>query len=564
MNKKKVESEEVEAGDPESMEKSVLLLKNGQLNDIAALHEGFNLKRMPQNYLNKRSCIEKLIFHATMSDALKSPFSGFTIANRFLRSMDSMNVISGIRSLKALAKIALPSNRRTSVMVHRIGNTWLLDEFDTDSFLLAGEQSRDWRWLRKFLIKKNIFLCAESFSRNTLILRDLYIKFLYHTVNQSPHMGLQISSDQPFDVQTLHRSLPAPSPNDSGSELDPELTERVDGSSQLTSSLGDALPKSAGYQSQMKESLKRSWTANPDEFLHTAKWQLQDLSFLVGSDLAIFGTPKHPCISLKLSPMHESINVLTGIDIWLENILNEVPEVAMCYHHEGIVMQEYELYKTCDIPAIAGFETKQIYRIVQNIIMFLKRNATQEGHTYWLVKEPECGLVKLYDLTTLCENDRFISELDQNCDDSEGINPFILPVATLCYRLAELRWNEHQLEGEAKPVRAPGTNQQTEHQADNLTDALRLARNCLNVISLAERGVAHSPSDVSSSETKQKIPSALDNLKARAILLLCRLYLATPYSLLSSCIQVLQTDIKPCFGVSQCQRSSFSITWPNK
>lgn len=240
-------------------------------------------------------------------------------------------------------------------------------------------------------------------------------------MNQSPHVDLQISSDQPFDVKTLNKSLPAPSPNDSSSELDLEPTEQNDGCSQLTSSSGDdALPKSLGFHSPVKENLKRSWAANPDEFLHTAKWQLQDLSFLVGSDLAIFGTPKHPCISLKLSPMHESINVLTGIDIWLENILNEVPEVAMCYHHEGIVMQEYELYKTCDIPAIAGFETKQICRIVQNIIMFLKRNATQEGHTYWLVKEPECGLVKLYDLTTLCENDRIVSEFDRNSEESEG------------------------------------------------------------------------------------------------------------------------------------------------
>ncbi|VDP92509.1 unnamed protein product [Echinostoma caproni] len=397
--------EEVEAGDAESMEKSILQLKSGQLNDIAALHEGFDLQRMPQNYLNKRSCIEKLIFHATMSDALKSPFSG---------------------------------------------------------------------------------------------------------VNQSPHVGLKLSSDQPFDVKTLHKSLPAPSPNDSGSEWDSEPTDGKNSRSQLTSS-EDPLSKSIGYHSPLKGNSARSWTANPDEFLHTAKWQLQDLSFLVGSDLAIFGTPKHPCISLKLSPMHESINVLTGIDIWLENILNEVPEVAMCYHHEGIVMQEYELYKTCDVPAIAGFETKQIYRIVQNIIMFLKRNATQEGHTYWLVKEPECGLVKLYDLTTLCENDRFYGKQDRNTKESEEVS------------------------------------HQSEYQRDSLTDALRLVRNCLNVISLAERGVA--TSDIGGAESTS-LPPALDNLKTRAIWLLCRLYLATPYNLLSSCIQLLQTDIKPGFGVS--------------
>lgn len=136
-----------------------------------------------------------------------------------------------------------------------------------------------------------------------------------------------------------------------------------------------------------------------------AKWHLQDLSFLVGSDLAIFGTTTHPCISLKLSPHHQSINVLTGVDIWLENLLYEVPEVAMCYHHEGIIMEDYAIHSTYDIPSIAGFAEDEVYRTIQNVVRFLKRNATQEGHTYWLVNEPGLGVVKLYDLTTVCGNE---------------------------------------------------------------------------------------------------------------------------------------------------------------
>lgn len=39
---------------------------------------------------------------------------------------------------------------------------------------------------------------------------------------------------------------------------------------------------------------------SPDDFLRLAKWKVNDLSFLVGSDLAIFGTKLHPCISLRL------------------------------------------------------------------------------------------------------------------------------------------------------------------------------------------------------------------------------------------------------------------------
>ncbi|VEL24815.1 unnamed protein product, partial [Protopolystoma xenopodis] len=167
----------------------------------------------------------------------------------------------------------------------------------------------------------------------------------------------------------------------------------------------------------------------PDKYLQVSQWRVEDLSLLVGSDLAIFGTKSHPCIT------YEPINVFTGADMWLENIVNEVPEVAMCFHHEGIVMQEYELYKTHEIPELTGFPEREVSLIIKNIVMFLKRNATQEGHTYWLIKEPGLGLVKLYDLTELCNLD--FQENRQH--KTEDLNPFILPVAALCYKLAERR-----------------------------------------------------------------------------------------------------------------------------
>lgn len=35
--------------------------------------------------------------------------------------------------------------------------------------------------------------------------------------------------------------------------------------------------------------------------------------------------------------MQTPINVLTGLDYWLDNLMSNVPEVAMCYHLNGIV-----------------------------------------------------------------------------------------------------------------------------------------------------------------------------------------------------------------------------------
>ena len=58
---------------------------------------------------------------------------------------------------------------------------------------------------------------------------------------------------------------------------------------------------------------------------------------LLGSDLPIFGHEGHPTISLKLRDMDRPITVLTGLDYWLDNLMCNVPELAMCFHINGIV-----------------------------------------------------------------------------------------------------------------------------------------------------------------------------------------------------------------------------------
>lgn len=85
--------------------------------------------------------------------------------------------------------------------------------------------------------------------------------------------------------------------------------------------------------------------------------------------------------------MSKPISVLTGIDYWLDNLMCNVPEVVMCYHLNGIV-QKYELVKTEDLPYMndSKFSPKVIRDVAQNILSFLKSNATKAGHTYWLFK----------------------------------------------------------------------------------------------------------------------------------------------------------------------------------
>ena len=66
----------------------------------------------------------------------------------------------------------------------------------------------------------------------------------------------------------------------------------------------------------------------------------------------------------------------------------------------------YEFFKTEDIPNLspnARFNAESVSHVAMNILSFLKRNATKEGHTYWLFKRKNDPVVKLYDLTSLCE-----------------------------------------------------------------------------------------------------------------------------------------------------------------
>lgn len=94
--------------------------------------------------------------------------------------------------------------------------------------------------------------------------------------------------------------------------------------------------------------------------------------------------------------------------------------------------------------AESQFSPKLVKDIAQNLLSFLKSNATKSGHTYWLLKGKHDDVVKLYDLTTLLDKEETVDEnLDETEEDNNETtdcrlkrNPFTLPVAMLLYRVA--------------------------------------------------------------------------------------------------------------------------------
>ncbi|KAJ1374671.1 hypothetical protein KIN20_037406 [Parelaphostrongylus tenuis] len=89
--------------------------------------------------------------------------------------------------------------------------------------------------------------------------------------------------------------------------------------------------------------------------------------------------------------------------------------------------KEQEVLVKEEIPHILGseFDPVHLKNITTNIISFLSKNMTQQGSTYWLLREKGSSHMNLFNLTNMrC-----------GLTLSPSHNPFIIPVVTLLYRL---------------------------------------------------------------------------------------------------------------------------------
>ncbi|XP_065360485.1 erythroid differentiation-related factor 1 [Calliphora vicina] len=356
-----------------------------------------NLNLPPSNWLTTADNsygLHQALYH--------SPgFASFRMAHMFPDCVGEVDVVADAENIKKLLKLPYTSQGAISMIVHKVGNTILLDEFDIQKYLLRKADD-DWKWLRSFILEQILAygdgghnFCLKDKSREAIQTKNLLSKFLYYSLKQSGNT--EVSNNQQESSQK-NTTLPIKNPL----LPEPKVEENVPD------------PNSSHV------------------FQRNVVWTFEDIRMLIGTDMPIFGGPNRPCISLRLRDMNKPINVLTGIDYWLDNLMCNVPEVVMCYHLDGIV-QKYEIIKTEDLPYLENsqFSPQVVRNVAQNILAFLKANATKEGHTYWLFKGRNDDVVKLYDLTTLCKNQSNSSE----CDEKQE-NPFTVPVAMLLYTVA--------------------------------------------------------------------------------------------------------------------------------
>ncbi|XP_010713157.1 erythroid differentiation-related factor 1-like isoform X2 [Meleagris gallopavo] len=368
---------------------------------FAWLQEKTDLKLPPANWLRESAKLGPAGTTVLGNNKKSTPFSSFGMAYDFIDSIgNDVDVVSDSENIKKLLKIPY-SKSHVSMAVHRIGRTLLLDELDIQELFMRSSQTGDWTWLKEFYQR----LIDQKWQRKKKSKEHWYqkailSKFLYYSINgDGAAQPVPSSSKQ-------HEEGAVPGESDEAGRA--------------------SWPAPFEMPSSLSEDPGASNQGLKNDFVRNILWTFEDIHMLVGSNMPIFGGGRYPAVSLRLRDNNKPINVLTGIDYWLDNLICNVPELVMCFHVNGIV-QKYEMIKTEDIPNLenSNFSTKVIKDIAQNILSFLKSNCTKEGHTYWLFKASGSDIVKLYDLTTLCEE-----------TEDKYQNPFTMPVAILLYKVA--------------------------------------------------------------------------------------------------------------------------------
>lgn len=82
---------------------------------------------------------------------------------------------------------------------------------------------------------------------------------------------------------------------------------------------------------------------------------------------------------------------MTWLEAWLDNVMASVPELAICYHENGVV-QGYELLKTDDIFLLKGisedgtpaFHPQVVQQNGLSVLRFLQDNCKQDPGAYWV------------------------------------------------------------------------------------------------------------------------------------------------------------------------------------
>lgn len=364
---------------------------------------------------------------------------------------DEIDVIAPTDILKQIFKIPY-SKARLSIAVHRVGKTLVLN---TGPDIEEGEK----------LIRRNNNppKCADQ---------SLFLNFAMHSVRMeacdcppthTPPKEWQResretspeSSDHPIQGRTSYdRSGTSTQEEQSNPQCTYNELKQADcfwgkkknrkNKDQGVGKKVSQVKEKSRYSVQESEKYRR---ASNDGFVRVLFWQFHNFRMLLGSDLLIFSNEKYVAVSLHLWDVSRQVTPLTWLEAWLDNVMASVPELAICYHQDGVV-QGYELLKTDDIFLLKGisedgtpaFHPNVVQQNGLSVLRFLEENCKQDPGAYWLYKSAGEDAIQLFDLSVIPQNQPADDTDDNSCSVPSLINRGrsdpLLSLGTILYRIA--------------------------------------------------------------------------------------------------------------------------------
>ncbi|XP_074279546.1 uncharacterized protein LOC141604891 isoform X2 [Silene latifolia] len=344
---------------------------------------------------------------------------------------DEIDVIAPADIIKQIFKMPY-SKARLSIAVHRVGQTLILN---AGPDIEEGER----------LVRRN-----QPKSSN----ESLFLNFAMHSVRMEacdcPPTHFT-SSDGDNKSSILHNSGSSVKPPDAS-------TDKFDTHEDREKHSDYSKGKKDGFYWENRNKrnkpprrpvheTEKNGTNTNNEFLRVQFWQFHNFRMLLGSDLLVFSNEKYVSVSLHLWDISRQVTPLAWLEAWLDNVMASVPELAICYHRNGVV-QSYELLKTDDIFLVKGVSEDGCpafhpYVVQQNglsVLRFLQANCKQDPGAYWLHKNAGEDVIQLFDLSVIPKNHS--SENNDNCSSPlpsliyRGRTESLLSLGTLLYRVA--------------------------------------------------------------------------------------------------------------------------------
>ncbi|KAK9053789.1 hypothetical protein SSX86_024863 [Deinandra increscens subsp. villosa] len=346
---------------------------------------------------------------------------------------DEIDVIAPADILKQIFKIPY-SRAPISIAVHRIGQSLILN---TGPDVEEGE---------KIVRHKQQSQCAE---------KSLFSNFAMHSVRMEA-CDLPPTQNSKSEERLKTSFLTGNNEIGEGEEFKcPQLKVKHDSfflgvKNNQRNKDPDAVKKVSKVKETPRPSMQESdmyRRMNRDGFLRVLFWKFNNLRMFLGSDLLIFSNDKHVAVSLHLWDVSRQGSPLAWLEAWLDNVMASVPELAICYHENGVV-QGYELLKTDDIFVSKGvsedgtpaFHPHIVRQNGHSVLRFLQENCKQDPGAYWLYKNAGEDNIQLFDLSVIPK-----SHAANSCDDDSAYIPSLidrgrrdslLSLGTLLYRVA--------------------------------------------------------------------------------------------------------------------------------